>query len=101
MGGRAPPPNLPGARGVWCALIHRSVAMGRCYNRAVSGGGGRRVGIVILTLLFAVALILAHAPLDLGSVRVAGVSVLWWYTFAMAPALAVLTTVVLLPRGKG
>jgi hypothetical protein len=91
----------PARVGCGAALIHRSVAMGRCYNRAVSGGGGRCVGIVILTLLFAVALILAHAPLDLGSVRVAGVSVLWWYTFAMAPALAVLTTVVLLPRGKG
>ena len=56
------------------------------------------MGTMILALLFAVALGLAHAPLDLGGVRIAGVSVLWWYALVAAPSLAALATAVLLSR---
>jgi hypothetical protein len=74
---------------------------GDCYNRAVSPAGRRRVGIVVLTLLFAAAVLLSHGPFDLGSIRVEGVNVLWWYALGLAPALAVLTAAVLLLRSKG
>jgi hypothetical protein len=67
----------------------------------VSVAGGRRLGIAVLALLFGAALALFQAPFDLGSVRIAGVNVLWWYALVVAPALAVLATVVLLLRSEG
>lgn len=39
--------------------------------------------------LLAVALGLAHTPLEIGAIRIAGVSALWWYVTAVAPALAI------------
>ena len=78
--------------------VSRGARESDCYNRAVLRAGRRRIGIVILTLLFAVALGLAHAPLDLGGLRIAGVSVLWWYALVVAPSLAALSVAVLLFR---
>lgn len=43
--------------------------------------------------LLAAALVLAHAPLEIGAIRIAGVSVLWWYVTAVGPAAAVLVVV--------
>lgn len=59
---------------------------------------GRRIGIAIFAILLALALALAHAPFDLGNLRVAGVSLLWWYAFVLAPAAAAVTAARLLWR---
>ena len=71
---------------------------GERYNRAVPIAGGRRTGIVILVVLFAIALALSQAPFDLGTLRLAGVGLLWWYTLVIAPAAAVLVVAALLLR---
>lgn len=60
--------------------------------------GGRRTGIVTLVVLFAIALALSQAPFDLGTLRLAGVGLLWWYALAIAPAAAVLVIAGLLLR---
>jgi hypothetical protein len=65
----------------------------------VSIAGGRRAGIAILVVLYAIALVLACAPFDLGQLRVGGVSLLWWYAFAMGPATATVAASLLLWRG--
>jgi hypothetical protein len=67
----------------------------------VSIAGGRRTGIAILIALFAVGLVLAHTPHDLGTLRFAGVSVLWWYAFGAGPAAGALVTAALLSRRGG
>ena len=36
----------------------------------------------------------------IGSIRVAGVSLLWWYGGAVAPVLAALLTLALFPSGR-
>ena len=71
---------------------------GERYNRAVLIAGGRRTGVVILVVLFAIALALPQAPFDLGTLRLAGVGLLWWYTLVIAPAAAVLGVAALLLR---
>jgi hypothetical protein len=60
--------------------------------------GRRRAGIAILVALFAVGVALAHAPFDLGALRLAGVGLLWWYAFAVAPLAAALVTMAVLFR---
>jgi len=40
--------------------------------------------------------VLAVLPSGVGAVRVAGVSILWWYAAVVGPAVAVLVTVVVL-----
>jgi len=42
--------------------------------------------------------VLAVLPSGVGAVRVAGVSILWWYAAVVGPAVAVLVTVVVLLR---
>lgn len=64
------------------------------------GGGGRRVGLVVVAALFVPAIALAVAPYDLSTVRLGGVSLLWWYAFALGPALAVLVAALALLRGR-
>jgi hypothetical protein len=49
----------------------------------------------LLLLLLAGFPIIAALPSDAGMIRVAGVSVLWWYGAFVAPALAWLVAVVL------
>jgi hypothetical protein len=63
------------------------------YNFAVSMADARRVGVVILVVLFAIGLLLAHAPRDLGAVRVGGVGLLWWYSTLAGPLVAVLVVI--------
>ena len=48
----------------------------------------RRAAIVALLVLLAGAPLLALAPAVPGAVRVAGVSLLWWYAALVAPVLA-------------
>jgi len=64
----------------------------------MAGPRGRRVGIAALLVLLAVAPLLALAPAAPGAVRVAGVSLLWWYAALAAPLAATGLAVVLLVR---
>lgn len=50
----------------------------------------RRVAVVVLLVLVVVALAFAADVLDLGSLRLGGVSLLWWYAGLVAPVLAAL-----------
>jgi len=59
----------------------------------------RRFGLALGLLLAGLALLVA-GPFDLGAVRVAGVSLLWWYGGAVAPVLAALLTLALFPSGR-
>ena len=59
---------------------------------------GRRTAIAVLLVLLAGAPLLALAPAAPGAVRVAGVSLLWWYTGLVAPLLATAITIVVLVR---
>jgi len=64
----------------------------------MSGPRGRRIGIAALLVLLAVAPVLALAPAAPGAVRIAGVSVLWWYAALLAPVVATTVAVLLLVR---
>jgi hypothetical protein len=61
---------------------------------------GRRTAITALLVLLAGAPLLALAPAAPGAVRVAGVSLLWWYVGAVAPLLATAVAIVALVRGE-
>jgi hypothetical protein len=61
---------------------------------------GRRTAIAALLVLLAGAPLLALAPAAPGAVRVAGVSLLWWYAGLVAPLLATAVTIVALVRGR-
>ena len=61
---------------------------------------GRRTAITALLILLAGAPLLALAPAAPGAVRVAGVSLLWWYVGAVAPLLATAVAIVALVRGE-
>jgi hypothetical protein len=62
----------------------------------MSAAAGRRTGIIALLLLLAGAPLLALAPAAPGAVRLAGVSLLWWYVGVVAPLLATALALVLL-----
>ena len=55
-------------------------------------------GLFALLLILAALPALFLAPFDLGAVRIAGVSLAWWYGGAVGPLLAFLLTLVCLPR---
>ena len=57
---------------------------------------GRRAGIVVLLALLALVPLLAIVPSAPGAVRVAGVSLLWWYAGLVAPLLSTLLALILL-----
>jgi hypothetical protein len=61
---------------------------------------GRRTAIAALLVLLVGAPLLALAPAAPGAVRVAGVSLLWWYAAAVAPVLATGLAIILLVRGE-
>jgi hypothetical protein len=63
--------------------------------------GARHRAIVALLVLLAIAPLLALAPFAPGAVRLAGVSLLWWYTGLIAPLAASLIVVTLLWRRVG
>lgn len=56
------------------------------------------MGIAALLVLLAVAPALALAPAAPGAVRLAGVSVLWWYAALLAPLVATTVAIVFLAR---
>lgn len=61
----------------------------------------RRAGIVTLIVLLAGAPLLVALPTDVGGVRLAGVSLFWWYGGLVVPFLAALATclvLILAPR---
>ena len=53
----------------------------------------RTTGAVLLVLLLAGFLLLGALPNQVASIRVAGLSLLWWYGGVLAPALAVLVAI--------
>jgi hypothetical protein len=59
----------------------------------------RRAGITTLVALLAGAPALAQSPFDLAALRVAGVSLQWWYA-GFAPLVAVLVATVALRRSR-
>jgi uncharacterized BrkB/YihY/UPF0761 family membrane protein len=59
---------------------------------------GRRTAIALLLVLLAGAPLLALAPAAPGAVRLAGVSLLWWYVGAVAPLLATTIAIACLSR---
>jgi hypothetical protein len=59
------------------------------YNRPVSARI-RRAAIAALLLLVAVAIALPMVPGTPGTLRIDGVSLLWWYVAVLAPVLATL-----------
>jgi hypothetical protein len=60
---------------------------------------GRRTAIAALLVLLVGAPLLALAPAAPGAVRIAGVSLLWWYTGVVAPVLATAIAIRALVRG--
>ena len=62
----------------------------------MSGARGRRLGIAALLVLLALAPVLALAPAAPGAVRIAGVSLLWWYAGLAAPLAATAITIAIL-----
>jgi hypothetical protein len=61
----------------------------------------RRRAIVALLMLLVLAPMLALAPSAPGAVRLAGVSLLWWYAGLVAPLAATAIAVTLLWRRAG
>ena len=63
--------------------------------------GARHRAIVALLVLLAIAPLLALAPFAPGAVRLAGVSLLWWYAGLVAPLAATIIAVTMLWRRTG
>jgi hypothetical protein len=61
---------------------------------------GRRTAITALLVLLVGAPVLAVAPAAPGAVRVAGVSLLWWYAGLVAPLLATALAIIVLVRAE-
>jgi hypothetical protein len=55
---------------------------------------GRRIAVVVLVLLLAVPPLATVLPGSPASVRVAGVTLLWWYAVCVGPLAAVVVTLV-------
>jgi len=64
----------------------------------MSAARWRWFGMVALTLLLVPPLLLALVPGAPGAVRVAGVSLAWWYAGLVAPTLATVLATALLVR---
>ncbi|MBM4441599.1 MAG: hypothetical protein FJ027_14385 [Candidatus Rokubacteria bacterium] len=58
----------------------------------------QKLAIVMVFSLLAGMTLLTMAPYEVGTIRLAGVSLLWWYGLVVTPAAAVLVTVVALLR---
>jgi len=48
----------------------------------------RRVGLMVMLALLTIGALLSLLPADAGAIRLAGVSVTWWYAIVLAPAVA-------------
>jgi hypothetical protein len=64
----------------------------------MSAARARRIGMVVLSLLPLPLLLLALLPGSPGTVRLAGVSLVWWYAGLVGPALALVLATVFLVR---
>jgi hypothetical protein len=53
----------------------------------------RTTGVVMLALLLAGFLLLGALPNQVASIRVAGLSLLWWYGGVLAPLLAMVVAI--------
>jgi hypothetical protein len=53
----------------------------------------RTTGVVLLSLLLAGFLLLGALPNQVASIRVAGLSLLWWYGGVLAPGLTMLVAI--------
>ena len=60
------------------------------YNRPVSAARIRRTAVAALVLLLVLAIALPLVPGTPGTLRLGGVSLLWWYGAVAAPLLATL-----------
>jgi uncharacterized membrane protein len=56
------------------------------------------VSIAVLFLLLGGVVLLTVAPFEIGTIRLAGVSLLWWYAALAVPVAAVAITVTTLLR---
>jgi hypothetical protein len=56
------------------------------------------VAIAIIFLLLGGVTVLTMAPFELGTIRLAGVSLLWWYGVVVVPLVTVATAVLTLLR---
>ena len=77
---------------------HTDIDGSAAIIRAVPTRAGRRVGIGVVLVLLAVGAGLAFLPFGMSTVRVGGISVLWWYAGIVAPCTAVVVTIVVLFR---
>ena len=64
----------------------------------VSTEAPHNVAIAVLFLLLGGMLLLSVAPYEIGTIRLAGVSLLWWYGVLAVPIAAVAVTVAALAR---
>jgi len=53
----------------------------------------RTSGVLLLALLLAGFLLLGALPNQVAAIRVAGLSLLWWYGGVLAPVMAVLVAI--------
>jgi hypothetical protein len=66
------------------------------HGRASGATQTRAIATILLMLGVGVALTLA--PYELGTIRLAGVSLLWWYGVVATPVVAVAVTAAVLAR---
>src|SRR3989475_7230601 len=64
-----------------------------CYNPA-GPMVRRRVGLTVMLALLIMGVLLSVLPGHAGAIRLAGVSVTWWYAVALAPGVAVLVRLI-------
>jgi hypothetical protein len=49
----------------------------------------QNLAVTVVLLLLAGGILLTVAPFEIGTIRLAGVSLLWWYGVVVAPAVTV------------
>jgi hypothetical protein len=84
-------------RGGACRRARRPAAAGFRYNSAVTRPA---TGALVLLVLLAGLPVLASLPNQIGAIRLAGLSLCWWYGGVVVPLLAVLLAVAC-ARGGG
>jgi hypothetical protein len=80
------PDRIPGAAAAAAIIARESMA------------DARRLGIATVLALLAGGAVVAGAPLAAGAVRVAGVSLAWWYAVVASAGAAGITVLVLAAR---
>jgi len=83
-------PRVPDACPAPRAAPARRRGAGFRYNAAMRSHVGP---VVVLLLLLAAFLVIAALPGQVASIRLAGVSLLWWYGGVVAPVLACVVAV--------